>query len=251
MRTTTRIELSRAGGRPVLDLDAGHLRPFVLADDAGRGVVSVAVVPAVAMLLAGDDVRLRVVVGAGCRLRIVEPAGTVAYHMRGGSAVRSVRVEVGPDATLVWAAQPLVVADGARLELDGAVDVAAGGRALLREPLVFGRSGESGGELLTRTRATVAGRPALVEELDLGRAARADPIVLAGHRCMDTVTALGWRLPGADPALLQLHAPGSVHRVLVDDLPASPLPGLFAAAERSLAGARPAPGPAALSCSNA
>lgn len=227
-----RIDLSRSGGRRRLDLEAGALRPFVLPDD--DGVTRVALVPAVAMLLAGDDVRIHVRVGAGCRLRIVEPAGTVAYAMRGGSAARSIVAEVGPDATLVWEAQPLVVADGARVALDAVVDVAAGGRALLREPLLFGRSGEVGGDVVTRCQVRVADRPALVEELDLSRPARASPIVLGGRRCMDTMTALGWRLPGTGPSVLQLHGEGSVRRVLVGDLPQSPLPAAFAAASERL-----------------
>ena len=53
---------------------------------APYGVVRVALIAASALLLAGDHVRIEVVVAGTVRLEIVETAGTVAYAMRGGSA---------------------------------------------------------------------------------------------------------------------------------------------------------------------
>ncbi len=56
----------------------------------------------------------------------------------------------------------------------------------------------------------------------LDPAAREDPAVLAGARCLDSVTVLGRRLP-EDDGVLQLDGPGSVARRLVDQLHESTL----------------------------
>lgn len=102
------------GGRGRLRLDSGSaglralLRPRLLGLTAGSA--SVALVADRALLLSEEHVRIEVVVGAGMRLQIVEPSGTVAYHMRGGAASWDVDVTVGRGATLVWHGQPFVVA---------------------------------------------------------------------------------------------------------------------------------------------
>jgi urease accessory protein len=53
--------------------------------------------------------------------------------------------------------------------------------------------------------------------------------VLAGARCVDTVTVLGRRLPDG-PDVLQLDGPGSVARRLVDQLHHSGLDATFRSA---------------------
>lgn len=184
--------------------------------------VRIALVATQALLLAGDHVLLEVDVRGPVELELVEVAGTVAYDMRGGSARWETAITLTDGAHLTWPAEPFVVAAGADVTRSTGLDLETGTRAWLREPLVLGRTGELGGSLRVATRATLDGVPLLVEALDLTADARGGPAVLGATRCIDTVTALGARLPEA-PGTLQLDGPGSLVRWLGDHQHLSPL----------------------------
>ena len=225
----TRVALVSDAGRPRLDLATGLLAPRVVRVTGSRA--EVALVATTATLLGGDEVRLDVEVGTGTWLDLRDVAGTVAYHGRGLPCRVDVRLRVAPGATLTWAGEPLVVSGGADVSRTLDVDVATGGRLLLRDTVALGRSGETGGELRCTTAAAVDGRPALVEELRLGSSARSRPGVLGEARVVDTVTALGWR-PTDAPALLGadvyvLEHGGTVARVLAGEAHESRLPALW------------------------
>jgi urease accessory protein len=214
----TRVALTSLGGQPRLDLTTGLLAPRVVGASAGRA--EVALVATTACLLGGDEVRLEVEVGAGLRLDLRDVAGSVAYHGRGRPCRVDVALLVASGATLAWAGEPLVVSDGADLTRNLEVDVADGGRLLLRDTVVLGRSAEAGGVLRCETAMTYAGRPALVERLHLDE----DPgvAVLGPARVVDTVTALGWRPAAPDCAtgaldadVFMLAEPGAVARQLL------------------------------------
>lgn len=162
----------------------------LLLDSSARHA-RVALVPDGALLLAGDAVRLDVVVGPGIRLELVEPAGTVAFDMRGGDASWDVRLDLAAGATMVWGGEPFVVAAGASVRRSTSVDLGPGARLLVRETLVMGRHGERGGHLEQAWRAHGPdGAPLLVEQTILDE--RADrPGILGGHRAIGTVVALG------------------------------------------------------------
>nr|WP_246315670.1 urease accessory protein UreD [Kineococcus aurantiacus] len=162
--------------------------------------------------MAGDRVAVEVHVGPGCTLDLVEVAATVAYDGRGGPPARwTTRLHLGAGARVRWDAEPLVVADGAHVERDTHVDLAPGAVARLRETLVLGRSGETGGAVVLRTRARRDGRPLLAEDLDLrDRRVRRSPAVLGGHRRVETLLVLGERVEA--PGALQLEGPGSLVR---------------------------------------
>jgi urease accessory protein len=191
--------------------------------DAPNGRVRIALVSTVALLLAGDDVCVEVVVGAGVDLEIVEIAGTVAHDMRGGSARWTVDVRVEDDGFLAWSGLPFVVADGADVSRSTAIALAPGSRAVIRETYVFGRTGEKGGDLRAATVAALDGRPLLVEDLDLRRERRTERAVLGGARCLDSVTVLGSRMWSGQPRSLQLEGPGSIDRRLLGAVHASDL----------------------------
>ncbi|MFD7154988.1 urease accessory protein UreD [Kribbella sp. NPDC059898] len=211
---STRIDVVADPVRDRCLLTTGHLSPRQLPGRAG--VVRVALVQAGALLLAGDEVRMEVVVAGAVRLEIVETAGTVAYGMRGGSARWDVDITLTDGASLQWYGEPFVVAADADVTRTTTVRLAAGCTAQLRESLVLGRQGELGGALHTSTRAWLAGEPLLAEDLDLSPAARTGWAVLGTARCLDTVTTLGFRLPD-DPQTLQLEGPGSIARQLVQE----------------------------------
>lgn len=222
----------------------------------------VALVATTALLLAGDEAELDIVVGDGVALEIVEVAATVAYAGRGGACSWSANVSVAEGASLRWPGEPFVVATDARATRTTRADIADGGSLMLRDTLVLGRHGEAGGELVARTDISHAGRPALVEEFRLAADDDA-PGIRGGRRVVDQVTTLGaaailQRAPGAltradaaKPAAaapesrrpdstmlgsapvghdlpvgvtrLDLFAPGRIERWLGDDVHLSPL----------------------------
>ena len=191
----TRLDLTPAAERVEVrtsttgDASTPGLRAMLLASGPDRA--RVALVPDGALLLAGDGVRLDVHVGAGTRLELVEPSGTVAFDMRGGRATWDVRIELAPGATLVWAGEPFVVAAGARVRRSTEVHLAEGARLALRETLVWGRHRERGGHLDQRWSAYGPdGSPVLVEHLLLADTAHR-PGILGGHRAVGSVIALG------------------------------------------------------------
>ncbi|MEO5831887.1 MAG: urease accessory protein UreD [Nakamurella sp.] len=218
-----------SGGRPELTLLSTHLSPRTLR--SGGNSARIALVGTTALLLAGDHVRIGIAVGAGCHLEIVDTAGTVAYDGRGGASSWTVEITVADGASLVWKAEPFVVADGADVTRSTTVTLAPTGVALLRETLVLGRSGEAGGALYSRTRVTHGGGPLLAEDLDLtDRRSRARVGILGAHRVLDTVGLLGCRPPSSSPAavrLFPLAGAGAVARFLGGELHRSGAPGLF------------------------
>lgn len=168
------------------------VRPMLLSADATTARVSL--VPEGALLLAGDAVRIRIVVGPGALLDLQEPGGTVAYDMRGGSATWDVEVSVADSASLVWRGEPFVVADGADVLRRTRVVAGPGSRIALRETLVLGRHGERGG----RIRQTLSvedddGSPVLVEELVVSASTVGG--LLGGHRVVGSVLAMGVAVP--------------------------------------------------------
>lgn len=229
MPAETRVEVARHGGAVRVVLRTGLLAPRLLA--AGDDHARVALLATTATLLGGDHARIEVVVRAGARLELTDVAGTVAYDGRGRTARYDVELAVEEGGELVWSGEPFVVAGGAQVERSTRADVADGGRLLLRETLVLGRSGEVAGALRARTDLSLCGRPALVEDLDLREAGHRDrPGVLGGHRVVDTLTLLGARpteraVPGA--TVLDLAAPGSTARYLGPSAHLSPLPAVW------------------------
>lgn len=223
--TRTRVAVT-ADGR--VDLDGDVLVPHRLPDEDGR--VRVLLVPSHALLVAGDEVRIEVTVAAGRALEVIESCGTVAHDMRGGRAAWFVDVRLDEDAVLVWPSRPFVVADGADVLRLTHVDLAAGARVVLRETLVMGRTGGTGGRVRTTVRARLADRPLLAETivaepagvldaplLDTGLldAAPLDPALLGtppvdDPRCLDTLLVLGARLE--HPGAMQLDGEGTMLR---------------------------------------
>lgn len=214
---TTRIDVCAApgDGSPRVVLANGLLHVRRLRQQGP--VLRLALVAGQALLLAGDHLRVEVRVVGPVHVEVVETAGTVAYDMRGGTARWDVAIDLSGGASLTWDGQPFVVSAGADVRREIVVATADGCRLTMREPLVLGRVGETGGRVCTRTRIDFAGRPLLVDELDLGPDARAGWAILHGHRCLDSTTTAGHRLPDG-PGVLQLEGNGSVRRWLGDEL---------------------------------
>ncbi len=189
-----------------------------------------------ALLLGGDDVRIDVRVGSGAHLELVEMAGVVAYHGRGRPASWTVRIEVAAGATLTWHGEPFVIADGAEVTRTTTIALDDAAAAVLRETLVFGRTGETGGSLRTRTRVNIGEEPLLAEDLALAPAQRAAAGQLGGpaaaDRIVDSIQVFGRRPPRAESAQvtwLDLDRAGAVVRWTGADLASSPMLELWPA----------------------
>jgi len=195
--------------------DRPVVRPMLMASDDAGAVVSL--VPDGALLLAGDAISIDVHVGPGARLELTEPAGTVAYAMDGGRASWDVTIELAPAATLVWAGEPFVVAEGATVDRSTTIRCGTGAAMAWRETLVLGRHGERPGTL--RQGLTVLGHhdvPLLREDLEIGPTSH--HLLLGGARAIGSVLVLGRRLPddlehGAGTRL-DLQADGTLVRHL-------------------------------------
>jgi urease accessory protein len=201
-------------------LDAGRTiapRPVWAAEGQAR----VALVGISMMMLAGDDVRIDVTVGAGVTLELVEPAALVAHRADGRPCSWSMRVAVREGGSFLYQGAPLIAADGASIDRAMEVDLASDARALLRETLVLGRVGERGGEIRSTTRLRDDEGEVLTERLDAGTDASRLPGILGASRVVDSVIAVGWRplAVRADPTTtsLELEGPGRVVRGLASD----------------------------------
>ena len=196
IRVGTGVDGARARVRSTVGLGdpaASSIRPVIVRRD--RDGARVSLVPDGALLLADDAIELDVAVDPGACLRLVEPAGTVAFDMRGRSARWDVRISVGAGATLLWAGQPFVVSAGARVRRRTRIDLARGSRLAIRETFVLGRHGERPGSLHQQTEVSAEG-PVLVEDLVLD--AGTTPALLGGRRVMTSVLSYGARVPPPD-----------------------------------------------------
>jgi urease accessory protein len=239
----TEISVSRppGGGRVAVSFvvsgaaDRPIVRPMVLAfDDVGARV---SLVPEGALLLAGDAVSLHINVGAGARLELIEPAGTVAYAMQGGSASWDVTIDLAPTASLVWAGEPFVVSAGADVTRTATVRMGWDARLAMRETLVLGRHQEAPGQIRQHLTATGQnGAPLLCESLDVGPASSS--LLLGGTRVVGSILTLGYRTPReiATPTVthLDLDGLGTLSRALAHQMHHLRLDAAWIAARRGM-----------------
>ncbi|MBW8761950.1 MAG: urease accessory protein UreD [Microbacterium sp.] len=219
----TTIEVDAAEHRASVRLSTAQLAPRLISRSSR--VASVALVAAGALLLPGDQVAIRIRVGAGCLLRLEDIGGTVAY---GGRPERSrwvADIELEEGAALVWAAKPLIVADGAEVVRTTRARIADSAALLIRETTVLGRSGERGGTIRSRTIVDRGRHPLLAEGLHASGAAP-QPGVLGAHSVFDAVVLAGIRPVVQTPVTMMLEGPGVVARHLGSHTHESPLGAL-------------------------
>lgn len=227
---------TRAGDRARLDFRAGHIVPRVI--EQGALSARVALVAGGALLLGGDHVSINVTVGRGCTLVLEDIGGTVAYDADGEQASWAVNIHVEAGATLMWHSLPMVVAHGANVSRSTSIQLGSGARALLRETVVLGRSGEVAGHITMRTDVTACGAPVFVEELSANGASDI-PGVIGATRVLDSVLLVGERMlplsapPRAPVPLLQFEYPGTLARYLGAEAHRTPLDRIWSAAAAS------------------
>lgn len=210
----TRIAVELIDGRARLrTLDQGYYlagRPLQISGNRVR----LALVGIRLALLAGDVVDIRIQVGAGAVLEVIEPSGTVAYNAEGRRSNWRLAAGVDDGATLIWQGAEFVAARGSNAHRHTELDMGADARVLFKETLVLGRSGESGVRLNSRTQASLEGRELLVEELALTARTRRLPGIDGAARAICTVVALGLRPDGGATGArrLDLAGPGVLWR---------------------------------------
>jgi urease accessory protein len=198
--------------------DRPVIRPMLLSSTTEGA--SISLVPEGALLLAGDAVRIYVSVGAGARLELQEPGGTVAYAMSGARASWDVTITLGPASSLVWAGEPFVVADGAEVDRRTRVRLGWGAMLAIREALVLGRHGEAPGRV--RQHFVAVGQnnvPVMADSLDIGP--ESGRLLLGGARVVGSVLTLGFRTPKVSRpgiAHLDLASVGTMSRALTDQV---------------------------------
>jgi urease accessory protein len=215
------IEATARDGATVLSGLSGVVpwRPRVVPSPSGGAWARVLLVQSAATLLAGDVIEVTVRVGPGALLEIRELGALLIHNGRGGPPARiTVSVEVEESGRVVWNAEPVIVASGARAERSVSVRQARGAVAVLSESILLGRSGERGGGLISATRIDLDGRPLLNEQLDTEdeRLLRSS-VVMGGARMLGAVVLAGTRDAGGSDAM-QLHGAGTVWRGLGDVL---------------------------------
>lgn len=198
----------------------GALAPRLIDRDASSARIALAA--AQMLLLDGDVVCIEIDVGEGCTLEIEDIGGTVAYP---GTSSWRVSARVGAGARLVWRGLPFVVTDEARAHRSTDITLGQGAAVLLRETLVLGRHGESGGAMQSEMMVRNDDGPLLVERLEAD-AAFPGPGVLGPHRVVDSVIAVGY-LPPTQTGDLVLEHPGAIARYLGQETHASALDRLW------------------------
>ncbi|MFE5409560.1 urease accessory protein UreD [Microbacterium sp. NPDC056569] len=202
----------------------------------GRSV-EVALVAGRAMLLPGDDVRIRIRVGEDCTLSLVDIGGLVVYGRPGEAGAASqwhARVDLAARAHLAWDGLPTVITDAGSLTRSLTMTLARGSSAMLRETLVLGRVGERGGRLTADTDIRDAIGPILRETLEARGDARV-PGILGPTRVVDSLIAVGDDVAVSDvrgTTRLDLERAGTVLRYLGDAAHDSPLSGSLTVATR-------------------
>jgi urease accessory protein len=153
--------------------------------------------------IGGDRLDLRITVRAGAFLRLRSAAASIALPgLDGLESVLSVSVTIEAGGRLEYLPEPVVIAEGARHATVFTVALAAGASLLLRDELLLGRHGESGGSARSVLRADYAGRPLLRHAVEVSGTdpVSGGPAVLAGHRAYGALLRAGEPGDGAGAA---------------------------------------------------
>lgn len=119
--------------------------------------------------LAGDELSLEVVVGAGAHLLVRSTAASILLGGPGpGPSRLSVTAEVGDGAELVWLPEPTVATSRCSHEAITRVSLAGSGRLIWRDEVIAGRSGEGPGTWWSRLMVDIDGTPCCRQDLGIG-----------------------------------------------------------------------------------
>jgi urease accessory protein len=144
--------------------------------------------------IGGDFLTVELNLGPGSTLLVRSVGASVARPgaAQGVESLARLEARVADGATLIWAPEPGVAAQGARHRADARVDLAPTGRLVWLDEVVLGRAGERPGTWQTSMRIERAGRAELAYELGSGPAAQGweAPSVLDGRTVAVTLVVV-------------------------------------------------------------
>jgi urease accessory protein len=90
-------------------------------------------------LAGGDRLDIEIAAGVASHTQVTTQAAEKVYRSLGPDVAVSVRLDVGADAMLEWLPQETILFEHARFDRRSIADIAAGGRLLAADMVVFGR----------------------------------------------------------------------------------------------------------------
>jgi urease accessory protein len=138
--------------------------------------------------LSGDEIDFELTVADGARAELVSAGASIAQGRPGAAPgrVRS-RALVADGGSLAAESSPLIVCDGAKVEVEVSIQLTGSASVRWQELLVLGRFDEPAGSALIRWQVTREGRPVLRQTVDLMDATAASwPGMLGRHRVLAT-----------------------------------------------------------------
>ncbi|SOE17777.1 urease accessory protein [Hoeflea halophila] len=177
------LQRTRGGGRLSVKQSAGESRIDRLYQEGAARIRIPRVQPGLPLeavlintaggLTGGDQMDWRFEAGSCASMTLATQACEKTYKAHGTSEAQvSVQLKLHPDSSLAWLPQETILFDRARLARSIEVDMAAGSRLLMIEPLVFGRLAMEeaviNGYFRDRWRVRQEGRLLHAEEMRLG-----------------------------------------------------------------------------------
>ncbi|WP_436269808.1 urease accessory protein UreD [Pseudoduganella sp. LjRoot289] len=152
-------------------------------------------------VVGGDQLALSATVGGRARAFLTTPGAAKWYKANGKVSRQSVRLDAGAGASIEWMPQETIFFDGAHVELEQDIALAADASYLGCEILCMGRraSGETfrAGRVAQRTRIRRGGKLLWWEQGALTPDGIASPLGLDGRSVCATLIAAGAPLPAA------------------------------------------------------
>jgi len=157
--------------------------------------------------LGGDDLLIRVDVGAGAEVSLRTVAASIALPGPTGAPSRTaVHARVAAGGRLEWLPEPVIAAHGCDHTVTSTVELEPGSALVWREELVCGRNGESPGTAALETRVRLGGRTLLAQRVVVGPDAPAwdGPAVLGAARAVGGILVVdpAWADSGPPPAVV-------------------------------------------------
>jgi urease accessory protein len=183
--------------------------------------------------IGGDELSLEIAVGSGAFLRMRTAAASIALPgLDGAESVLRVTASVAAGGRLEYLPEPVVVSKAARHATLVSVTLAAGASLVLRDELLLGRHGESGGAARTVLRVDYAGQPLLRHSVEVSGSdpVASGPAVLSGRRAVGALLLAGAAADGGgtdggagpvratpERAVMPLAGPGVLVTALAGD----------------------------------
>lgn len=184
-------------------------------------------------LTGGDRMDWAFEAGEAASMTLATQACEKTYKAHGASEARvSVQLKLNTDSSLAWLPQETILFDRARLSRSFEVEMAAGSRLLMVEPVVFGRlamkEAVAEGEFRDRWRIRLDGHLVHAENMRIGphiAAALARPAVAGGGLAMATVLMIAPEAEARLPAARQVIGNSGGASFLAARRPNSATPG--------------------------